>query len=355
MANEGPAGTRLVAYVSGQGIDTAVLKQKLGEALPDYMVPSVIVELQALPLNANGKVDRKALPAPEFTSDRAYEAPEGEVEEALAAIWAEVLGVTRVGRNDNFFELGGHSLLALRLLESVRERGWSVQVRTLFQHPQLGAFAQALQQEQGRVEVVVPPNRIPEDCEAIEPQMLTLIELDEAQIKRIEAKVTGGALNIQDIYPLAPLQEGMLFHHLLQTQGDAYITSHALGFDSRQRLERFVDSFNRVIERHDILRTAVLWEGLKEPVQVVQRHAKLRLQWLEEDGSNAAERLQAHVDPAHYRIDVQQAPMIHAIAAHDPAQGRWLLQLPSHHMVLDHTTLDFLVVQDRTDPAGQIR
>ncbi|MGN8084382.1 condensation domain-containing protein, partial [Variovorax sp. 22077] len=138
----------------------------------------------------------------------------------------------------------------------------------------------------------------------------------------------------------------MLFHHLLQTQGDAYITSHALGFDSRERLEGFVQSFNRVIERHDILRTAVLWEGLKEPVQVVQRHAKLELQWLEEDGSNAADvpaQLQAHVDPAHYRIDVQQAPMIHAIAAHDPAQGRWLLQLPSHHMVLDHTTLDFLV------------
>ena len=160
-----------------------------------------------------------------------------------------------------------------------------MQVRTLFQHPQLGAFAQALLQEQGRVEVVVPENRIPQGCEAIKPDMLTLIELDEAQIGRVEAKVAGGASNIQDIYPLAPLQEGMLFHHLLQTEGDAYITSHALGFDSRQRLERFVQSFNRVIERHDILRTAVLWEGLKEPVQVVQRHAELKLQWLEEDNA----------------------------------------------------------------------
>uniref|UniRef100_UPI000369A9F0 non-ribosomal peptide synthetase n=1 Tax=Variovorax atrisoli TaxID=3394203 RepID=UPI000369A9F0 len=124
VANEGPAGTRLVAYVSGnagQVIDTAALKQKLGEALPDYMVPSVIVELQALPLNANGKVDRKALPAPEFTSERAYEAPEGEVEEALAAIWAEVLAVARVGRNDNFFELGGDSIISLKLIARIRE------------------------------------------------------------------------------------------------------------------------------------------------------------------------------------------------------------------------------------------
>ncbi|CAA2107568.1 Tyrocidine synthase 3 [Variovorax paradoxus] len=346
VANDGPAGNRLVGYVSphaGQTIDTATLRERLGESLPDYMVPSVIVVLDALPLNANGKVDRKALPAPEFASDRAYEAPEGEVEQALAAIWAEVLGVARVGRSDNFFELGGHSLLALRLLESVRARGWRVQVRTLFQHPQLAAFAQALALEQGHVEVVVPPNGIPEGCEAIEPEMLTLIELDAPQIGRIESAVPGGASNIQDIYPLAPLQEGMLFHHLLQSEGDAYITSHALGFDSKERLERFVQSFNQVIARHDILRTAVLWEGLKEPVQVVHRQAELKLQWLEVDGTNVSDQLNACVDPAHYRIDVRQAPMIRAVAAHDKERGRWLLQLPSHHMVLDHTTLDFLV------------
>ncbi|MEZ2300144.1 condensation domain-containing protein, partial [Variovorax sp. RCC_210] len=152
-----------------------------------------------------------------------------------------------------------------------------------------------------------------------------------------------GASNIQDIYPLAPLQEGMLFHHLLQTEGDAYITSHSLSFDSKERLERFIGSFNQVIARHDILRTAVLWEGLKEPVQVVHRHAELKLQWLDVEPSKAAEQMNAHVDPAHYRIDVQQAPMIRAVAAYEPVQGRWLLQLPSHHMVLDHTTLDFLI------------
>ncbi|ADU38493.1 non-ribosomal peptide synthetase [Variovorax paradoxus] len=345
VANEGPSGARLVGYVSGQGIDAARLRQKLGEMLPNYMVPAVLVALDALPQNANGKVDRKALPAPEFINDKTYETPAGEAEQKLSAIWAEVLGVARVGRNDNFFELGGHSLLALRLLERVRGQGWSVQVRTLFQHPQLAAFAQALVQEQGRREVVVPPNLIPPGCEAIEPGMLTLIELDAGQIARIEAAVPGGASSIQDIYPLAPLQEGMLFHHLLQTEGDTYVTPLALSFDGKERLERFVDSLNRVIARHDILRTAVLWEGLKEPVQVVHRQARMQLQWLVMgDGpSTVAERLNAHVDPAHYRIDVRSAPMIHAVAAHDPAGQRWLLQLPSHHLVLDHATLDLLV------------
>ncbi|MFS2055816.1 condensation domain-containing protein, partial [Variovorax sp. CT11-76] len=145
----------------------------------------------------------------------------------------------------------------------------------------------ALLQEQGRREVVVPDNLIPAGCEAIRPEMLTLVALDAAQIARIEAEVPGGASNIQDIYPLAPLQEGMLFHHLLQTQGDAYVTPLGLGFDSRERLERFVASLDRVIARHDILRTAVLWEGLPEPVQVVLRRAGVRLRWLPAEEAGA--------------------------------------------------------------------
>ncbi|GAB3396111.1 hypothetical protein GCM10027514_44320 [Azotobacter armeniacus] len=347
VAQEGPGGARLVGYVSGQDLDGAMLRERLARVLPDYMVPGALVVLDALPLNANGKVDRKALPEPDFTNDRTYEAPQGEVEQALAAIWAEVLGVERVGRQDNFFELGGHSLLALRLLERIRGQGWAVQVRTLFEQPRLAAFAQALMQGSERREVVVPPNGIPAGCEAIRPEMLTLIELSAEQIGRIEAAVPGGAANIQDIYPLAPLQEGILFHHLLQSRGDAYVTPHLLSFDSEERLRRFIDSFDQVIARHDILRTAVLWEGLKEPVQVVHRQAPLPLEWLEEDGESvaesAADRLNAHVHPSHYRIDVRQAPMIRAAAMHDAAQGRWLLQLPSHHLVLDHTTLELIV------------
>ncbi|WP_136068724.1 amino acid adenylation domain-containing protein, partial [Modicisalibacter radicis] len=102
-AQEGPGGARLVAYVVPRGdveLDTGALRERLGQRLPDYMVPGVVVPLAALPLSPNGKVDRKALPAPDMASGVSYEAPQGEVEEALAAIWAEVLGVARVGRHD---------------------------------------------------------------------------------------------------------------------------------------------------------------------------------------------------------------------------------------------------------------
>ena len=360
VANESSSGTRLVAYVcaaEGESIDSALIRERLGQTLPDYMVPSVVVELDKLPLNANGKVDRRALPAPDVVSPQDYEPPQGELEETLATIWSEVLGVDRVGRHDNFFELGGHSLLALKLLERIRGQGWEMPVRSLFQHPQLESFARAIGTGDGQGKLEVPPNGIPVDCESITPEMVTLVDLTAEEIATIKASVPGGAPNIQDIYPLAPLQEGILFHHMLQQQGDAYIISHTLGFDSRERLERFIASLNHVIQRHDILRTAVLWGGLAEPVQVVYRQAPLQLEWFE-CGTEAAtvdvvEQLNAQVDARQYRMDVRRAPMIRALAAHDIEQDRWLLQLPSHHLVADHTTMELIVEEIALIQRGQ--
>ncbi|WP_367618193.1 amino acid adenylation domain-containing protein, partial [Variovorax sp. CAN15] len=345
VAREIAGATALIGYVAahaGQAIDAEVLRERLGRQLPDYMVPRAIVNLPALPLNANGKVERKALPEPELAQGRGYEAPQGELEETLAAIWAEVLGLRRVGRGDNFFELGGHSLLALRLLERMRARGLQAQVRMLFEHPGFAAFAKALAQDQGRAQVQVPPNGIPPGCEAISAQMVTLVALDEQEIRRIEAAVPGGAANIQDIYPLAPLQEGILFHHLMLAERDVYVTPQLLAFESKDRLEAFIRNLNQVIARHDILRTAVLWEALSEPVQVVWREARLQLEWL---GVAAGGDVLANLNAAasRRRIDVRHAPMIRAIAAEDADRQRWLLQLPSHHLVLDHATLELIV------------
>ncbi|MGO3354903.1 MAG: amino acid adenylation domain-containing protein, partial [Halomonas sp.] len=349
VAQEGPGGSRLVAYVVPQAdseLDTSSLREALSQKLPDYMVPGVVVTLEALPLNANGKVDRKALPITNLASSSQYEPPQGEVEEALAAIWSEVLGVEQVGRYDNFFELGGHSLLALKVLEQMRHRGLPVQVRTLFQRPELAAFAQALTQTPEQAEIIIPPNLIPHDCQELQPEMLTLIDLNTEEIGAIEAAVPGGATNIQDIYPLASLQEGILFHHRLQQRGDTYVLLYLLGFDSQERLEAFIAGFNQLIARHDILRTAVLWEGLSEPVQVVYKHAAMEIEWPTKTGETkncVAGWLYTQVDPEHQRLDVRRAPMLRAVAAYDAEHERWLLQLISHHLVMDHTTLELLM------------
>ncbi|HEY7767620.1 amino acid adenylation domain-containing protein, partial [Longimicrobium sp.] len=143
---EGAGDTRLVAYVVGSdSVEIDALRSYLSERLPEYMVPAAYVRLDALPLTASGKLDRKALPAPEGDAfvTRGYQAPVGETEEELAAIWAEVLGVEQVGRHDHFFELGGHSLLAVRVISRVRQvLGAEVGIADLFEKPVLSTFAQ---------------------------------------------------------------------------------------------------------------------------------------------------------------------------------------------------------------------
>ncbi|WP_284283076.1 thioesterase domain-containing protein, partial [Bradyrhizobium liaoningense] len=119
------------------------LRAHVSARLPDYMVPSAFVRLSGLPLTVNGKLDRKALPAPEDDAyaRRTYEPPRGEIETALAEIWAELLGLERVGRHDNFFELGGHSLLAVQLLSRAVDLGIKFSAADLFQAPALKELA----------------------------------------------------------------------------------------------------------------------------------------------------------------------------------------------------------------------
>jgi amino acid adenylation domain-containing protein len=146
VAREDAPGTRrLVAYVAG-GADPAALRAHLRDALPEYMVPAAFVALERLPLTPSGKLDRRALPAPELgAGEDGYVAPRTAEEAALAAIWAELLRVERVGVHDSFFELGGHSLLATRVVSRVRrELGVELPLRALFEAPTLEALAARL-------------------------------------------------------------------------------------------------------------------------------------------------------------------------------------------------------------------
>jgi hypothetical protein len=124
------------------------LREALAKVLPDYMLPSAIVVLESLPLNPNGKVDRKALPEPEFANTDNYEAPQGEAEEVLAGIWAQVLGIGQVGRNDNFFELGGHSLAILQVQQKLQQTlSISLALRLHFENPLLRNFASEIDEK----------------------------------------------------------------------------------------------------------------------------------------------------------------------------------------------------------------
>ncbi|WNV05995.1 amino acid adenylation domain-containing protein [Candidatus Methylospira mobilis] len=349
-------GKRLVAYLTGPeaALETDALRRYLSGVLPDYMVPSAFVRLEALPLTANGKLDHRALPDPDFGTHLAgrYVAPRNETERRLAAIWAEVLDVERVGVHDNFFELGGHSLMAITLIERMRQKELPVGVRALFSTPTIAELA--ANAINGEPVIDVPPNRIPAQCDAITPEMLPLIALGQAEIGRIVEQVPGGAANVQDIYPLAPLQEGLLFHHLMNSDGDAYLHSSLLIFDTLKRQNSFLQALQSVIDRHDILRTAVIWEGLPEPAQVVWRHAPLPIEDVRfEPGQDAAEQLQTRFDPQRFRLDLRKAPLLRGVRAYDTTRDRWLLLLLFHHLAIDHITLEILLGELQAHLQGQ--
>ncbi len=151
VAEQGPGGARLVAHVSAQPglvIDVALLRERLGESLPDYMVPAAVLVSDGLPLTPNGKVDRRALPSAAQALPGAGapgEPPRDGVEAALAALWREVLQVEAIGRHDHFFERGGHSLLAVQLVAAI-QRSWgrTVALRTVFEVPVLADLAARL-------------------------------------------------------------------------------------------------------------------------------------------------------------------------------------------------------------------
>ncbi|RMT82600.1 Amino acid adenylation, partial [Pseudomonas viridiflava] len=339
-----PGQKRLLAYVipqSGAQLSAQALRDELLGSLADYMVPSAFVVLHSFPLTSNGKLDRRALQEPEADAfaSREYVEPVGAVEQTLAALWAQLLKVERVGRFDNFFELGGHSLLAVSLIERMRQADLHADVRVLFGQPTLAALAAAVGENH---EVEVPANAIIAGCSRITPDMLPLADLDQRSIDRIVARVPGGIDNIQDIYALAPLQEGILYHHLAAEQGDPYVLQTLFSLADLSRLDAFTQALQAVVDRHDILRSAVYWEGLDSPVQVVCRHARLPVEEVDLDPlqGDVGAQLQARFDPRQLRLDLGQAPLLRLAFAEDAVNRRWVALLLFHHMALDHTALD---------------
>lgn len=352
----------LVAYLVLNDPDRApsnqTLIRQLSRTLPDYMVPQLYHVLPAMPVTNNGKLDRKALPKCTASEQAvAYVAPQSPTQCLVADIWSAVLAVDKPGLNDNFFALGGHSLRVMEVIANLRQRGVSATARLVFSHPLLGDFADAIDAntDVSVEDFVVPDNLIPEHCLKITPQMLNLIQLNEAELTAIAQSVSGGEGNIQDIYPLGPLQQGMLFHHIAEPENDPYVMSSLFSVADDLQLAKLVEALQFVIDRHDILRTAVVWQGLTQPVQVVLRHAPLQQHTLniapEFDIKGVMQglclgrsELRGAIDGAEHigRFDLTSPSLLRLTCAWDALSERHYVLLELHHIIADHVTLDIV-------------
>ncbi|TMP30779.1 non-ribosomal peptide synthetase [Pseudoalteromonas rubra] len=351
----GEANKRLVAYIELTraarelgALDSTQLSQKLAQRLPGYMVPNALVLIEHWPLTSNGKIDRRALPEPALTEvDAAHTAPVSEAEQVVVDVCGELLerDPAELSTTANFFALGGHSLLMIQLIAALKERGYQVDSQALFTSSTLAQMATQLSEdaEQG---FVVPQNRIPPECTEITPELLDLVSLTQDEINEITAQIPGGAKNIQDIYPLAPLQQGILAMHTLSDGRDPYVTTMAFSFSQRALLQLLETQLNALIARHDVLRTAILWRGRTEPVQVVQREAQIAAQWLP---VNAGQEVQAvfenYVAHGAHRLELESAPMMQLQAMEDKQSRQIYVVLKVHHLLIDHVSLDILMAE----------
>ncbi|XP_031636018.1 uncharacterized protein LOC116348934 [Contarinia nasturtii] len=317
------------------------------------MIPAAYVHLSSMPLTPNGKLDQRALPAPDDKAfaRQSYEAPISETEIKLASIWSELLDIERISRHDNFFALGGHSLLIVRMLAKLRKINLDTNVREIFSTPSLAELAKTLVHHKA---IIIPPNPITAESTFITPYMLPLITLSQAEIDTLITQVPGGVVNIQDIYGLAPLQQGILFHHIMAEHGDPYLILRRLEFQDRVSLQTYASALQQVIERHDILRTVFIWEGLSEPAQVVLRRVPSLLAEVTLNGTDepALEQLINRFNTRHYRLDLKQPPLLRLIAA-PMSEGGWVALQLNHHLIGDHITSEKLYAEVKATNDGQ--
>ena len=260
---------KLVAYVvtGNKELSRGELRRYLQTLLPEYAVPSAFVQLDRLPLLPNGKIDRKALPTPaiEQNDGETYVAPRNRVEEILCDIWAKLLNVDRVGIHDNFFELGGDSILSIQVIARAREAGLGLTARQMFERQTIAELAELAGPRASADEGVLISENWPLD------------NTERAELRRL---IEAGK-KIEDIYPLSSMQQGMLFHSLYEPGSKVYLIQLRSRISGGLEPLAFRRAWEEVVRRHAILRTAVLWEGLEKPLQIV--HERVDLPWKEED------------------------------------------------------------------------
>jgi amino acid adenylation domain-containing protein len=318
IAREANSDKNLVAYVvpKQEAATTPVqLRSFLKQKLPDYMVPSGFVMLEAIPLTPNGKIDRRALPEPDTARpelESAYIAPRTAIEEVVAGIWTQVLGLEQVGMRDRFFDLGGHSLLATQVISRLRE-AFQVEIplRSLFESPTVAGLAERIEtacraQQNLQIPPLVPVSR-------------------------------------EEKLPLSFAQQRLWFLDQLNP-GDAYNIPAAVRLVGALNIVALEQSFQEIIQRHEALRTIFATEA-GQPVQVIIPSVTFKLPVIDlrlPPSEREAEVLRLATEEAQRPFDLTQLPLLRVTLLQlDEAENVVLLTL--HHIIADGWSMGVLI------------
>jgi amino acid adenylation domain-containing protein len=317
---DNPGEKRLVAYLSAVGnvaINNSALREYLRGKLPDYMVPSAFVAVDHLSLNSNGKVDRKALPAPDTDLfSEGFVGPRNAIEESLAQVWSELLHVDGIGVHSNFFELGGHSLLATRVTSRIRSAfGVELPISALFESPTIAGLA----------------DRISASLRAVSGPVL----LPAPPLARGER---GGPL------PLSFSQQRLWFLDQYEPGSPQYNISSALRLSGELNQEALKRSLTEIVRRHEVLRT-IFTVIQDEPAQIVQEPytvsiAVTDLAVLPADAREKEARRLAY-EEAQKPFDLSTGPLLRASLL-KISESDHVLLLSVHHIVSDGWSMGVL-------------
>jgi amino acid adenylation domain-containing protein/non-ribosomal peptide synthase protein (TIGR01720 family) len=340
--DESGGAKRLVAYVvaeAGHALTTTELRRFLQEKLPDYMNPAVFVWLPQLPLTPNGKVDRRSLPEPAQVRPNlmtAFAAPQTAVEMILADIWTQVLRLDNVGVHDNFFDLGGDSILTIQIVARANRAGLRLTPRQLFQQQTIAELAKVTSVDPT---IVAAQEQIQESASAATAHLIAA-ESDWMTAEELP--------NVEAVYPVTPLQAGLIFHTVYGTGTGSYVAQ--LSF----RMRGVVDAgawraaWAEVVQRQTSLRTGFVWKREREPVQVVYR--QVAVPWEEQDWRGLTPTEQDEQLEGLRRADrrrgfeLPQAPLLRLYLIR-LEEGVWQVVVSCHHLVLDGWSFAVVVTE----------
>ncbi|WP_176048875.1 non-ribosomal peptide synthetase [Paraburkholderia kururiensis] len=336
-ADEGDGSLKLAAYLTSSApLDIDAIRARLAAQLPDYMVPSSLQVLAALPLTANGKVDRAALPAScdDATAQRPVRIePRNESEHALAAIWKQVLKREDIGVSDNFFEIGGDSILSLQIIAKARRAGLKLTPKQMFDYATIEAAA--------RVAIALPAD-VPMPGAARPPvagvdERVVASEHNAAEEDEWFAQAGVARDAVEAVYSATPMQQGLLFHGMFAGDPGLYVSQLRLTL-ANLRVDAMRRAWAIVVARHPVLRTRFVCPPGGEPLQVVERHAALPFD-LHPLQAETADAYEAAFQSARASIeargfDLQAAPLMRVDAFVRP-DGAHDVLWTHHHALTD--------------------